>query len=491
MGKTFFNDKKAGIYVPCCVLLFLVSFTTAELDTDVPMGVAAIPSGTFKEEWSTNKVEGCTGGGNGEVVTAKSAGELSGYLKGDTPMYIQVEGSISGNFNIGSNKTIIGMGSGATVRGGFSMGRVSNIIIRNFAISGGIDALGVNGAHNVWIDHCDLSACGDGLCDIKSGSDQITLSWTRLSKHRKTMLINSGSLKPGDAGRLHITLHHLFFDGTNSRNPRAGVGQVHILNCYYVGVGYGVHTYCEVEVTVEGCYFKNTNDAISQHKPEFSGTRHSGFNMNWDGHVKMIDNVFDNAKYDMKDETDTSRIFQIDNYYMYDWIKHAAKDVPDIVGTDSGAGTGSEWSKLGPLPIPGQGVVNVSRNPTLKWTKVGSQASNKVYFGKTNPPPEVKTVNGYSYQPGNLEEGTVYYWKINDGKVWKFRTEGKLAPVYRKNVIASKKVSVKSPKIQKGIYTKSNFFVGVGKNENEKTQLYDLRGRELLNQNSQQTKIKK
>jgi hypothetical protein len=37
------------------------------------------------------------------------------YLESDEPMYIKVEGHISGQFQVGSNKTIIGTGSGAEI----------------------------------------------------------------------------------------------------------------------------------------------------------------------------------------------------------------------------------------------------------------------------------------------------------------------------------------------------------------------------------------
>jgi pectate lyase len=165
--KTLTLNFRLICYMVCAVLLSCTSSTAiAEMDNDVPTGVAALPSGTFKEEWSTNKVEGCIGGGNGEVVTATTARELSEFLKGDKPMYIQI-------------------------------------------------------------------------------------------------------------------------DGARSRNPRAGIGKIHIINSYYLGVGYGLHTYFEAQATVEKCYFKDTNDAISQHKPGNSGTKHTsnGFNHNWDGHV--------------------------------------------------------------------------------------------------------------------------------------------------------------------------------------------------------------
>jgi hypothetical protein len=128
----------------------------------------------------------------------------------------------------------------------------------------------------------------------------------------------------------------------------------------------------------------------------------------------------------VKSQTDSARIFNPDKVFMYDHIVDDVNKVPDIVS--KGAMTGTEWSKLGAIPTPGQGVVNTFKNPILKWTKYGSKPSNKVYFGKKEDPPEVATVNGYEYQPGMLEANTVYYWKINDGKLWKFRTGKEVDP---------------------------------------------------------------
>ena len=35
----------------------------------------------------------------------------------------------------------------------------------------------VNGANNVWIDHCSFSIAADGMVDIENGSSGITFSW--------------------------------------------------------------------------------------------------------------------------------------------------------------------------------------------------------------------------------------------------------------------------------------------------------------------------
>lgn len=121
----------------------------------------------------------------------------------------------------------MGSGSGATLTGlELNMSGVSNIIIRNLTISGARDAIATRETHHVWIDHVDVSGCDDGLIDITNESDFHTVSWTRFSNHDKTMLINSGTSQPEDAGKLNTTLHHNWWDGTNQRNPRVGYGKV-------------------------------------------------------------------------------------------------------------------------------------------------------------------------------------------------------------------------------------------------------------------------
>jgi hypothetical protein len=310
---------------------------------------------------------------------------------------------------------------------------------------------------------------------MKRAADKITISWVRFSKHHKTMLINHGQNIEEDNGRLNITLHHNFWDGSDTRNPRVGFGQVHILNCYYnANSGYGIHTYWNTEVRIERNYFNNVRDAVSDHKGGKQG--------DWPGpgYVVLIEN-YTNVPGSIKKTTttDPDRIFDVDKVYMYDWV--VTKDVmqvPDVV--QAGAGTGSDWGKIGAIPTPGNGFTQASTTPTLKWTKVGSQASNKVYFGTTFPPPEKETVNGYEYKPGTLNAGTVYYWKINDGDIWKFRTAGTPVPTTTsmKNSKLLNKVKVRPVMVQKkGLPRQSHLLINVQKGDHVK--LYDLQGREI------------
>jgi hypothetical protein len=94
-----------------------------------------------------------------------------------------------------------------------------------------------------------------------------------------------------------------------------------------------------------------------------------------------------------------------------------------------------------------------------------------VYFGKSNPPPQVATVEGYSYKPGQLEKGTVYYWKINDGKTWTFRTEGPVVSVG--SPLKGKNSPSKSVTFRKGGHSMPLLKVQKGDDES----LYNISGR--------------
>ncbi|MBN2213841.1 MAG: T9SS type A sorting domain-containing protein [Bacteroidales bacterium] len=399
------------------IFLIISLFWTIAQDTDkeVPIGWAVVPG---------NGVESTTGGGNGNVVTVTSASQLASYASNTQPFIILVEGTISGSgtIDIASNKTILGKGSGSTLTGvGLNMNGVSNIIIRNLTISGvSADAIATRGTHHVWIDHCDVSNCGDGLIDITKQSDFHTVSWTRFSNHHKTMLINSGTSQPEDIGTLNTTLHHNWWDGSDTRNPRAGYGKVHVLNCQYNNNDYGIGLHSQCRVLAESNYFDQVNNPIQQMYVDDPTSEHHGF-------CESVNNIFVSCTGEKDDEGIS---FLVDDYYMYNFALDAAVDVPSIV--KASAGPGVQFSKLGLMPIPGNGAVKVVTSPTLRWTKGQSASEYIVSFGVTTPPPAADTLSEQTYNPGPLNQGTVYYWCVDQitpgdtvkGKVWMFRTEG-------------------------------------------------------------------
>ena len=208
---------------------------------------------------------GTTGGAGGSTVTVTSASALDSALQSSSRQIIRVSGmiSLSGMHKVSSNKSILGVGSGSGLSGGgLNLSGVSNVVIRNLVFrNADDDSINVQeSAHNIWIDHNDLSNGHDGLVDIKRGSDFVTVSWNHFHNHDKTALLGhddgNGSQ---DIGHLRVTYHHNWFDGTTQRHPRVRFGNpVHVYNNYYNGnSGYGVASTCNAGVLVERNYFEN------------------------------------------------------------------------------------------------------------------------------------------------------------------------------------------------------------------------------------------
>ncbi len=216
--------------------------------------------------WATQG-GGTTGGGSATPVTVTSASALISAMQSSSPAVIRVSGMItlSGMQKVASNKTIVGVGSGSGIQGGgLNVSQASNVIIRNLNFRDwSDDAINVQYSTRVWIDHNNFSHGYDGAVDIKRASDYITVSWNHFTNHDKTCLLghddDNGS---EDRGKLHVTYHHNWFDGTNQRHPRVRFGNpVHVYNNYYSNIGdYGVASTTEAGVLVEGNYFENVED---------------------------------------------------------------------------------------------------------------------------------------------------------------------------------------------------------------------------------------
>ena len=101
----------------------------------------------------------------------------------------------------------------------------------------GEDAMPLSdGAHHLWLDHCDISDGSDGNLDITGGADSITISWTKFSYsaprpsgHRFCNLIGNDDVMATDAGHLRITFHHDWWaENVSQRMPRVRNGQVQV-----------------------------------------------------------------------------------------------------------------------------------------------------------------------------------------------------------------------------------------------------------------------
>ncbi|MGW4462477.1 pectate lyase family protein [Micromonospora sp. NPDC004704] len=240
---------------------------TNQPTTPPPTTGPALPPQTGLVGWATQN-GGTSGGGSASPVTVSDSGALTSALGSTSASVIRVSGTIScsGMLRVRSNKTILGIGSGATISGcGFNINGDRNVIIRNLNFRGwDDDAINVQeSATNIWIDHNSFTDGYDGAVDIKRGSDFVTVSWNRVFGHDKNMLLgHSDDNGSQDIGHLRVSYHHNWFDGTTQRNPRVRFANpVHVYNNYYNNnSGYGVASTEGAGVLVEGNYFENVPD---------------------------------------------------------------------------------------------------------------------------------------------------------------------------------------------------------------------------------------
>ena len=181
---------------------------------------------------------GTTGGAGGEVVTVANKAEFITAVSDDTPRIVQVVGTIHGDYNIpnvGSNKTILGIGYDARIVGfSVKVTDLDNVIVRNLTFSGAMpqDGLICRRATHVWIDHCTFHDAADGQLDFSDQCDYVTVSWckfyytSKINDHRLACLVGSTDDNLPDVGKLNITWHHNWWGSyADQRMPRGRYGK--------------------------------------------------------------------------------------------------------------------------------------------------------------------------------------------------------------------------------------------------------------------------
>lgn len=357
-------------------------------------------------------IDGTTGGAQGEVVRVTTREQLAQYAKGSTPYVIIIENDITGKGNIGegsagvkdyisvgSNKTIIGAGNGITLNKlGFDLNGQQNVIIRNLKITNcNPDALAFRNTHHVWVDHCDLSSCADGLLDYTLGSSYLSVSWTKFSNHDKVSICNSGTNHFEDNGKERATYHHCWFDNTTQRNPRFGYGLGHVFNNYYTAnSSYCVGYHTRAKVVVENSFFKNTHSPLNQMYSD------DPVNANY-ADVLSRGNKFENVSGNTKD---TGIGFDISRYYDYDSSMDEADNIETKVNS-IGLAADLEHDII---PFPGEGAIDVLKNYKLQCGKIYGATFYVYMIGKEN----VSTSQYMMYEQGKtqLEPSTKYQWYV-------------------------------------------------------------------------------
>lgn len=302
------------------------------------------------EGWATiagDGLETTTGGGNVKPIVVTDFEEFFFAAIENTPKVIIVAGHIYcpsyEGVQIGSNTTIVGIDSNASIEGGIIVKDAENVIISNLNIKGGWrgtgpeDAVLVQRSHHVWLDRLNIWDGRDGNMDLVTGIDFITVSWCKFwytnaaHDHRFSNLVGSGAGDHGDTdlGKMSVTYHHCWFaDLVNQRMPRFLYGKGHAYNNYYTCTGnsYCIGVGCYASALIEGNYFDGVN------KPHYFMYEHAV-----PAYIVARDNIYYNTRGD-KDTGYGGRNGNVEPFTdpPYEYTLHDAYEVPEIVPAGAG-----------------------------------------------------------------------------------------------------------------------------------------------------------
>ncbi|KND46489.1 MULTISPECIES: pectate lyase family protein [Streptomyces] len=223
---------------------------------------------------------GTTGGGDAAPVTVSTLAAFKAAVTGDTAKVVRVSGliSLSGQVDLGSHTTVLGVGSSSGFTGGgLRIKERTNVVVRNLNISKPVapaDGITVQKSTKVWIDHNSFSADRthdkdhyDGLLDINHGSDNVTVSWNTFKEHFKGSLVgHSDKNASEDTGHLKVTYHHNHFSNVYSRIPSLRFGTGHFYNNYVDGAETACHSRMGAQMLVENNVFRNTGVAVTTNR---------------------------------------------------------------------------------------------------------------------------------------------------------------------------------------------------------------------------------
>lgn len=261
-GYAFKDGKTTGGYnedgtVPSNATVLYVSEATKDSIT------ANVITDTGK-----GTVTSCTGIGAIMKARQKSKAET-------TPLIVRIIGTVSSpsgadsasllNIKATQNVTIEGIGTDALLKGwGLNIRDTKNIEVRNLAFKDFPDdsvSVQVDNSY-IWIHNNDFmigangggdKAKGDGSCDIKDQSTNVTISYNHFQNTGKSSLCGMKS-----ETEFYVTYHHNWFEKAGSRHPRVRTGTVHVYNNYFDHVySAGIAATMGSDVFVEANYFED------------------------------------------------------------------------------------------------------------------------------------------------------------------------------------------------------------------------------------------
>ncbi|KAF2713008.1 polysaccharide lyase family 1 protein [Pleomassaria siparia CBS 279.74] len=226
----------------------------------------------------------CPGNGGQDAINKASWCTNGNAGAGVKTMTVTYDTAAVAGINVGSNKSIIGVGSKGVIRGkGLRIANgAKNVIIQNIHITElnpqyiwGGDAITVDGSDLVWVDHVKVSLIGRQMFVAGNGaSNRVTLSnnefdgvtnWSATCDGRHywaIYLTGSSDL---------ITMKNNYIHHTSGRSPKInGNSLVHAVNNYwYSNSGHAFDNGAGGKVVAEGNVFQNVATPLLENLGKF------------------------------------------------------------------------------------------------------------------------------------------------------------------------------------------------------------------------------
>ena len=188
--------------------------------------------------------------GNAKTTAVIAPGSLRECAYRDAPTWILFEKdgtyNLEAPLRLGSDKTFDGRGREVRITGmGILTQESSNLVFENLIFTApSITALDTtsrralsihNGTHHVWVDHCVFEEYPLVELDVKRGSHNVTISWSRFENAQTGVLFGLAADIIMDTAQ-SLTIHHNYFAGLSQDGILAHGGKLHAYNNFFDSV---------------------------------------------------------------------------------------------------------------------------------------------------------------------------------------------------------------------------------------------------------------
>ncbi|TKY50798.1 pectate lyase 12 [Spatholobus suberectus] len=324
-------------------------------------------------------------GGQIYVVTDSSDGDPANPVPGtlrhaviqDEPLWIVFAADMTVTLKheliFNSYKTVDGRGANVQVTGHgcITLQYVSNVIIHNIHVhhctpSGNTniraspthvgwrgrsdgDGISIFGSRKIWIDHCSLSYCTDGLIDAIMGSTGITISNNHFAHHDEVMLLgHDDRYSPDRSMQVTIAFNH-FGEGLVQRMPRCRLGYIHVVNNDFTQWQmYAIGGSANPTINSQGNRYTAPSDPDAKEvtkRVDTNDREWSGWNWRTEGDI-MVNGAFFvpsgaglSAQYAEATSVQPKSAVQIDQLTMYSGVFGDPRDNGNLYPGFNGGGT--------------------------------------------------------------------------------------------------------------------------------------------------------